>query len=97
MPAHQLVPQQPELSDTEFARRAGGGKDTDSVRLKNDTAVFHSIIGVPENGGRSLMLGRGTRRGEKYSDKSHFVIFDCFDGTLLKYFRQSTAMTMDER
>jgi len=43
------------------------------------------------------MLGRGTRRGEKYSDKSHFVIFDCFDGTLLKYFRQSTAMTMDER
>jgi len=41
------------------------------------------------------MLGRGTRKGEKYPDKSHFVVFDCFDGTLLEYFRQSTAMTSD--
>jgi type I restriction enzyme R subunit len=41
------------------------------------------------------MLGRGTRKGEKYPDKSHFVVFDCFDGTLLEYFRQSTAMTAD--
>ena len=29
------------------------------------------------------MLGRGTRKGDKYPDKSHFVVFDCFDGTLL--------------
>ena len=29
------------LTPAEFARRAGGGKDEDSVRLKNDTAVFH--------------------------------------------------------
>ena len=41
------------------------------------------------------MLGRGTRKGEKYPDKSHFVVFDCFDGTLLKYFRQATAVTAD--
>ena len=41
------------------------------------------------------MLGRGTRRGEKYPDKSHFVVFDCFDGTLLAYFHNSTAMTAD--
>ena len=27
------------------------------------------------------MLGRGTRKGEKYPDKSHFTVFDCFDGT----------------
>ncbi|HYP02283.1 MAG TPA: type I restriction-modification enzyme R subunit C-terminal domain-containing protein, partial [Pyrinomonadaceae bacterium] len=39
------------------------------------------------------MLGRGTRKGEKYPDKSHFVLFDCFDGTLLEYFRHATAMT----
>src|SRR5207247_8033603 len=36
------------------------------------------------------MLGRGTRKGEKYPDKSHFTVFDCFDGTLLAYFRQAT-------
>lgn len=41
------------------------------------------------------MLGRGTRKGEKYPDKSHFVVFDCFDGTLLEYFRNSTAITAE--
>jgi putative transposase len=29
------------LTPAEFARRAGGGKDADSVRLKNDIVVFH--------------------------------------------------------
>ncbi len=37
------------------------------------------------------MLGRGTRKGEQYPDKSHFVVFDCFDGTLLEYFRNTLA------
>jgi type I restriction enzyme R subunit len=41
------------------------------------------------------MLGRGTRKGEKYPDKSHFTVFDCFDGTLLAYFRQATGMTSE--
>ena len=41
------------------------------------------------------MLGRGTRKGEKYTDKSHFTVFDCFDGTLFDYFRQAMAMTED--
>ncbi|MBN8722753.1 MAG: DEAD/DEAH box helicase family protein [Acidobacteria bacterium] len=41
------------------------------------------------------MLGRGTRKGEKYPDKSHFVVFDCFGGTLLEYFRNATAITAD--
>lgn len=41
------------------------------------------------------MLGRGTRRGEHHPDKSHFVVFDCFAGTLLEYFRNSTAITTD--
>ncbi len=41
------------------------------------------------------MLGRGTRKGEKYPDKSHFTVFDCFDGQLLKYFRDTTGMTAD--
>lgn len=41
------------------------------------------------------MLGRGTRRGEKYPDKSHFTVFDCFDGTLIEYFREATAITAE--
>ncbi len=41
------------------------------------------------------MLGRGTRKGEKHPDKSHFVVFDCFDGTLLEYFRKATAITAE--
>ncbi len=39
------------------------------------------------------MLGRGTRKGEHYPDKSHFTVVDCFDGTLLEYFRAATAVT----
>src|SRR3989449_985747 len=41
------------------------------------------------------MLGRGTRKGEKYPDKSHFTVYDCFDGTLIRYFREATAITAD--
>ncbi len=41
------------------------------------------------------MLGRGTRKGERYPDKSHFAVFDCFDGTLLKYFREASAFTRE--
>lgn len=41
------------------------------------------------------MLGRGTRKGEKYPDKSHFVVFDCFNGSLLEYFRNATAITAE--
>jgi type I restriction enzyme R subunit len=41
------------------------------------------------------MLGRGTRKGEKYPDKSHFTVFDCFDGTLLAYFRKATGITAE--
>jgi len=41
------------------------------------------------------MLGRGTRRGERHPDKSHFTVFDCFDGSLLEYFRSTTGMTVE--
>ena len=41
------------------------------------------------------MLGRGTRKGEQFKDKSHFVVFDCFDGMLLEYFRKATAITAE--
>jgi type I restriction enzyme R subunit len=41
------------------------------------------------------MLGRGTRKGERFPDKSHFTVFDCFDGTLLAYFRTASAFTID--
>jgi len=41
------------------------------------------------------MLGRGTRKGDKFPDKSHFTVFDCFDGTLIKYFREATDITAE--
>jgi type I restriction enzyme R subunit len=41
------------------------------------------------------MLGRGTRKSDRHPDKSHFVVFDCFDGTLLAYFKNATAMTAE--
>jgi type I restriction enzyme R subunit len=41
------------------------------------------------------MLGRGTRKGERCPDKSHFVVFDCFGGTLLEYFRKATGITAE--
>jgi type I restriction enzyme R subunit len=41
------------------------------------------------------MLGRGTRKGDRYPDKSHFTVFDCFDGTLLAYFKKATAFTVE--
>ena len=41
------------------------------------------------------MMGRGTRKGFYHEDKSHFTVFDCFDGTLLEYFRNSTGITAE--
>ena len=35
------------------------------------------------------MLGRGTRRCNDIG-KTHFVIFDCFNGTLIRYFRNAS-------
>ncbi len=40
------------------------------------------------------MLGRGRRKGDKIH-KSHFTVFDCFDGTLLAYFKNATGITTD--
>jgi type I restriction enzyme, R subunit len=41
------------------------------------------------------MIGRGTRKGERYPDKSHFVVFDCFGGTLFDYFKGVTGVTAE--
>jgi type I restriction enzyme R subunit len=41
------------------------------------------------------MLGRGTRKGERFPDKSHFTVFDCFGGSLIERFRQATAITAE--
>src|SRR5207245_4417672 len=40
------------------------------------------------------MLGRGTRKGDTIH-KSHFTAFDCFDGTLLAYFKNATTITTE--
>jgi type I restriction enzyme R subunit len=42
------------------------------------------------------MLGRGTRKSENLPDKSHFTVFDCFDGTLIQYFRDATGITAED-
>lgn len=39
------------------------------------------------------MLGRGTRLGDRATGKDHFVVFDCFDGTLIEYFAGTTGIT----
>jgi type I restriction enzyme R subunit len=42
------------------------------------------------------MLGRGTRRStDLVPPKTNFVVFDCFDGTLIEYFRSTTGMTVE--
>ena len=42
------------------------------------------------------MLGRGTRLCEDLNPhKSHFVVFDCFDGTLIDSFRQASTMAIE--
>ena len=41
------------------------------------------------------MLGRGTRRCDEIS-KSKFVVFDCFDGTLFRYFRDVSNFQIEE-
>jgi type I restriction enzyme R subunit len=40
------------------------------------------------------MMGRGTRRCPEIH-KSHFTVFDCFNGTLLEYFRKTTGITAE--
>jgi type I restriction enzyme R subunit len=42
------------------------------------------------------MLGRGTRLGgDKAPDKDRFVVFDCFDGSLIGYFQGTTGITAE--
>lgn len=42
------------------------------------------------------MLGRGTRLCKDLNPpKSHFTVFDCFDGTLLEYFKRVSAFTVE--
>jgi type I restriction enzyme R subunit len=42
------------------------------------------------------MLGRGTRLGgDRAPDKDRFVVFDCFDGSLLAYFKGTTGITAE--
>jgi type I restriction enzyme R subunit len=40
------------------------------------------------------MLGRGTRLCPEIN-KTHFTIFDCFDGSLIEYFRNTNEFTID--
>lgn len=42
------------------------------------------------------MLGRGTRKSDNLPDKSHFTVVDCFDGSLLAYFAETTSITEEQ-
>src|SRR5213595_334229 len=41
------------------------------------------------------MLGRGTRRCDEIN-KTHFTIFDCFDGSLIAYFKDVSNFKIEE-
>jgi type I restriction enzyme R subunit len=42
------------------------------------------------------MLGRGTRLCKDFEPpKSHFTVFDCFDGSLIEYFKNASAFTVE--
>ncbi|WP_431987535.1 type I restriction-modification enzyme R subunit C-terminal domain-containing protein [Streptomyces parvulus] len=42
------------------------------------------------------MLGRGTRLGRDLApNKDRFVVFDCFDGSLIAYFKNATGITAE--
>ena len=43
------------------------------------------------------MLGRGTRKGDRFPDKSHFMVFDCFDGTLARVLPQGNGASPPSR
>lgn len=85
----------------EFRNRQNPGivVSVDLMSTGVDIPDLENIVFLRPVGSRILfeqMLGRGTRKGEKYPDKSHFTVFDCFGGTLLERFKQATAITADE-
>jgi type I restriction enzyme R subunit len=84
----------------EFRNRPGPGVvvSVDLMSTGVDIPDLEFIVFLRQVKSRILfeqMLGRGTRKGERFSDKSHFTVFDCFDGTLLAYFRTATAITAE--
>ena len=89
-PAHPRVPQPPE---------PGIVVTVDLLTTGVDIPDLEFIVFLRPVKSRILfeqMLGRGTRKGEQYPDKDHFTVFDCFDGTLLAYFRDSTGHHEEE-
>lgn len=85
----------------EFRNRQNPGIviSVDLMSTGVDIPDLEIIVFLRPVGSRILfeqMLGRGTRKGEKYPDKSHFTVFDGFGGTLLERFKQATAITADD-
>jgi type I restriction enzyme R subunit len=39
--------------------------------------------------------GLSGRHSERFPGKSHFTVFECFDGSLLEYFRTATGITSE--
>jgi len=83
----------------EFRNRQNPGivVTRDMLSTGIDVPKIENIVFLREVKSRILfeqMLGRGTRLCPEIG-KTHFTVFDCFGGSLLEYFRQSTSITAE--
>jgi len=83
----------------EFRNRSEPGivVTVDMLTTGVDIPAIEFIVFVSPVKSRILfeqMMGRGTRKCPEIG-KDHFVMFDCFNGSLLKYFENSSSFTID--
>jgi type I restriction enzyme R subunit len=83
----------------EFRNRPNPGivVSVDMLTTGVDIPALENIVFLRPVKSRILfeqMMGRGTRKCNEIN-KTHFTVFDCFDGTLLEYFRKASAFTLE--
>lgn len=83
----------------EFRNRQNPGivVTVDMLSTGVDVPKIENIVFLRPVNSRILfeqMMGRGTRLCSEIH-KSHFTVFDCFNGTLLEYFRRITGITAE--
>ena len=80
----------PEPQDRRHGRPADHGRRHPRPRVPrvpSSCAVAHPV--------RADARPRHAQVPDLVPDKTHFTVFDCFDGTLLEYFRNTTGMTVE--
>lgn len=83
----------------EFRNRQNPGIviTVDMLSTGVDVPKIENIVFLRQVKSRILfeqMMGRGTRLCPEIN-KTHFTVFDCFGGTLLEYFRQTTSISAE--